>query len=120
MAAALPRAGNRCWVSFRTLWIPNRCDHAWVLIGANHKTVGSGGGRIRQATALDRLTVSRWGKARTAIECGSPCSVKALTTSSVEKLAACWSRTMTTDMNASEDITWVVVCVSVVLLFVCM
>jgi hypothetical protein len=119
MAAALPRAGNRCWVSFRTLWIPNRCDHAWVLIGANHKTGGSGGGgssegRIRQAS------VSRWGKARTAIECGSACSVKSMTTSSVEKLVACWSRTMTTDMNASEDITWVVVCVSVVLLFVCM
>jgi multisubunit Na+/H+ antiporter MnhG subunit len=47
--------------------------------------------------------------------------VKAMRTSAVEKLAACWSRTMTTDMNASEEVTWVVVGVSVfgVSLFVC-
>jgi hypothetical protein len=37
-------AGKRCSVMFRTLWIQNRCDFAWVLSGANQKSVGGGGG----------------------------------------------------------------------------
>jgi hypothetical protein len=110
MAAAFPRAGNRCWVPFRTLCIPTRCDLAWVLTGANHKRVGGGGrgnsaGRIQQAMALDNLVASRWEKARTAMEFAPACSVKGMTTSSVEKPAARFARTTTMDMNASEEVT---------------
>lgn len=56
MASEFPRAGKRCSVPFRTLWIRNRCDFAWVLQIANHKSVDGGGrgnsaGRIRKETA---------------------------------------------------------------------
>lgn len=38
------------------------------------------------------------------MECRAACSVQAMTTAA-EKLAACWARTMTTDMNASKNVT---------------
>jgi hypothetical protein len=115
--AAFPHTGYRYCLSFRMLSILNRFDFAWVLVGANHKSVGVGGRgnsaeRIRQATALDRLTVSRWGKARTAMAFGLACSLKVMRVSAAEKPVACWARTTTTtstttDMNASEEVTWV-------------